>query len=151
MIQSCMLLGLPSGFEFQKYPSRKSPSLHTTCLDFALWRPQTNKRNPRLPLLPSSSTIRPPAEVLLLPVGAPAEQLGEAVVLAAGVMDLNADGALPVACLRWPVLLAEQPDRRCEVTIACYLMMPAPQGVHITHTSQFERKLTCGLAFSSLV
>ncbi len=133
MTQSCMPqisfssvepFGLPSGFKLQKFPSRKSRSLHTTCLDFALWRPQTSKRNPRLPLLPNSSTIRPPAEALLLPVGAPAEQLEEAVVLAAGVKDLNAEGALPVACLRWPVLLAEQPDRRCEVTISCYLMTP---------------------------
>ena len=95
--------------------------------------------------------IRPPVEALLLPVGAPAEQLEEAVVLAVGGMDLNANGALPVAYLLWPVLLAEQPDRRCEVTIACYLMMPVPQGLHTTHTSHFERKLTCGLAFSSLV
>lgn len=60
---------------------------------------------------------------------------------------LNANGALPVAFLLWPVLLVEQPGRRCEATIAYHPRMAIPQGIHITHASSFEPKLTCGLAF----
>ncbi|CAD6578405.1 MAG: hypothetical protein ASARMPRED_008709 [Alectoria sarmentosa] len=42
-----------------------------------------------------------------------AEQLVEEGALAVVAMSLNANGALPVACLRWPVLLADRPGRRC--------------------------------------
>lgn len=73
------------------------------------------------------------------------------VALAVAGRCLNANGALPVAFLLWPVLLVERPGRRCEATIAYHPWMAVSQGIHITHASSFEPKLTCGLAFFSLV
>ena len=96
-----------------------------TCLHSALWLPQASKQNQSLSLQ-DSATVRAPAEAPLLPVGTPAEQLEEAVVLEVVGMHLNANGVLPAACLLWPVLHAEQPGRRCEAIITCHPMIPIP-------------------------
>ena len=118
-----------------EYTSEKASSRHTTCLNFAPWLPRTSKQNHLLPLLQRIPTIQAAAEPLLLPPGAPAEQLEE-VALAVVANYLNASGALPVACLLWPVLLAERPDRRYEATMACHPMMPAQQW-HAHHAYVF--------------
>ena len=81
----------------------------------------------------------------------PAEQLEAVVALAMRGMHINGNGALPVTCLLWPVLHAEQPGRRYELTIAHRPAMPIPQGVWIMHAPSSERKLICGLAFPSIV
>ncbi len=92
-------------------------------------------------------------------MGVPAEQLEveeEVVVvvvvaLAVVGMHLNVNGEQPAACLRWPVVRAERLGRRYETTIVHHPMMPVPQGMRMSHQSLSERKLTCGLAFSSSV
>lgn len=119
-----------------EYTSEKASSRHTTCLHFAPWLPRISKQNHLLPLLQKFPTIQAAAEPLLLPPGAPAELLEEEEALAVVENYLNASGALPVACLLWPVLLVERLGRRYEATIACHPMMPAQQR-HTHHAYVF--------------
>ena len=75
------------------------------------------------------------------------EQVEPVVALAMMGMHINGNGAQPVTCLLWPVLRAEQPGRRYEVTVATHPATPIPQGVWIMHAPSSERKLICGLAY----
>lgn len=122
----------------------KSLHYHPTCQHSARWLPQTSKQNLLLllPLQQNSPTVRAPVEPLLLPHPKVVE-----VVLALAVVGMppNGNDARPVACLLWPVLRVEYPGRRYEVTVT-----PSDHVYTIgrkSHTTSFERKLTCGLLF----
>ena len=85
---------------------------------------------------------------MLLPVG---EQLVVLVVLAVVGIHLIENGARRVAYLLWPVLHVEPPGRRYEATMAQHPTMSVPQGVRIMRTPSSEHKLTCALAYPSIV